>query len=126
MARKTRKRPVSAAAAQFQPHDYVLAGLGAISLGRKQAADIYASGFQGMADWRASASHAVSAAASKVSRKALALHKRVQAEAAPTARKVAAIATEVGIQARSRLAPVLASFGLRKPVSRRTRAKRAG
>lgn len=37
MARKTSKRPVSTARrTRFQPHDLLLAGLGAVSLGRRQ------------------------------------------------------------------------------------------
>ena len=64
MARKTIKRSASAARhSQFQPQDLLLAGIGAVSLGRKQVIEAYANGFEGVAELRNQAEHAVQSAA---------------------------------------------------------------
>lgn len=125
MARKTIKRKAPAAArAQFQPHDLLLAGIGAVSLGRKQVIDIYANGFEGIADLRERAQDAVDNAAKSFSVKVTALRKQAKAKAAPVQKQVIAIATEIKAQAESRLAPVLLKLGVTKAPTRRRAATR--
>jgi hypothetical protein len=42
MARKSKSRPAPRRASQFKPQDLLFAGIGAVSLGRKQARALYA------------------------------------------------------------------------------------
>lgn len=125
MARKTIKRNAPAAArAQFQPHDLLLAGIGAVSLGRKQVIDIYANGFEGIADLRERAQDAVDSAAKSLNGKVTALRKQAKAKAAPVQKQVIALATEIKAQAQSRLGPVLVKLGVAKAPTRRRAAPR--
>jgi hypothetical protein len=127
MARKTIKRKAPAAArAEFQPHDLLLAGIGAVSLGRKQVIDIYANGFDGIAELRDRAQDAVNNAAKTFNGKVTALRKQAKAKAAPVQKQVLALANEVKAQAQSRLGPVLVKLGVSKaPTRRRAAAKKA-
>lgn len=126
MARKTSKRPSAAARrTQFQPHDLLLAGLGAVSLGRKQAAHLYANGFEGVSELRERAAQAVQVASKKVNGKVATLRKQAQAKAAPVRKQVVALAKQARAQAEARLAPVLARFGAGKPAKRSTARRKA-
>lgn len=125
MARKTIKHPASAAKhSQFQPQDLLLAGLGAVSLGRKQVIEAYANGFEGVAELRNRAEHAVQSAAKTLNGKVVQLRKQAEASAAPVAKKVIKLADEAKAQAQARLAPVLAKLGVKKAPARRTPAKK--
>jgi hypothetical protein len=129
MARKTTKRPASAARrTEFQPHDFLLAGLGAVSLGRKQVAQFYENGFEGVADGvaelRSRAEDAVQSAAKTVSDKVVALRKQAKAKAAPVKKQVIQFANEAKAQAQTRLAPVLAKFGVKKAPAKRAPARK--
>jgi hypothetical protein len=125
MARKTIKRPASAARhTQFQPQDLLLAGIGAVSLGRKQVIEAYANGFEGVAELRNQAEHAVQSAAKTFNGKVIQLRKQAEAKAAPLAKKVIKLADEAKAQAQTRLAPVLAKFGVKKAPARRPAAKK--
>jgi len=133
MARKTTKRPASAARrTEFQPHDLLLAGIGAVSLGRKQVASFYANGFDGVvigvadsvADLRSRAEDAVQSAAKTVNGKVIAFRKQAVAKAKPVQKKVIAFANEAKAQAQSRLAPVLAKLGVKKAPAKRTAARK--
>ena len=66
MARKTRTRTVSPPRSKTQPRDLLLAGVGAVSLGRKQFLQAYADGFQGLAVLRDRAQDAVLAVATRL------------------------------------------------------------
>lgn len=125
MARKTIKRPASAAKRiQFQPQDLLLAGIGAVSLGRKQVIEAYATGFEGVAELRSRAGHAVQSAAKTLNGKVVLLRKQAEATAAPVAKKVIKLADEAKAQAQARFAPVLARFGVKKAPARRPAAKK--
>jgi hypothetical protein len=125
MARKTVKRTARTASRnEFQPHDLLLAGIGAVSLGRKQVAHIYANGFEGVAELRSRAEDAVQAAAKTFSGQVVALRKQAKAKAAPVQKKVIALATEARAQAEARLGPVLVRFGVKKAPAKRASSKK--
>lgn len=125
MARKTTKRPSAAARrTQFQPQDLLFAGLGAVSLGRKQAVHMYANGFEGVSELRERAGHAVQVASKKVNGKVAMLRKQAQAKAAPVRKQVVALAKEARAQAEARLAPVLARLGAGKAPAKRSTARK--
>jgi hypothetical protein len=125
MARKTIKRPASAAKhSQFQPQDLLLAGIGAVSLGRKQVIEAYANGFEGVAELRSQAEHAVQSAAKTLNGKVIQLRKQAEAKATPLAKKVIKLADEAKAQAKTRLAPVLARLGVKKAPAKRAATKK--
>jgi hypothetical protein len=125
MARKTTKRPAPAAKnSQFQPHDLLLAGIGAVSLGRKQVVDAYANGFEGVAELRTRAEHAVQTAAKTLNGKVVKLRKQAEAKAAPVRKQVIKLADEARTQAQIRLAPVLAKFGVKPAAKKRAPARK--
>lgn len=134
MARKTVKRTAPAASrGQFQPQDLLLAGIGAMSLGRKQVLSAYANGFEGATGLRDRAQDAVQAAArdlgdqaDSLRKQAVSLRKQAQAKSAPLRRKVVALISEARAQAESRLAPVLARLGVKAAKRPATRRKAAG
>lgn len=134
MARKTRKRPASAAGSRskssrinssrpLQPRDVLLAGLGAVSLGRKQLAAFVADGVENAAALRTVAREAVESASRDAGKKVVALRRRAEAQAAPVVRKVEGLARDASQQVRARLAPALAKLGVKLPAKRA--AKRA-
>lgn len=138
MARTTKTRraaPRSTPRTDLQPRELLLAGLGALSLGRKQAIKSYAEGYEGLADLRSRAEAAVQEAVENVNGQVVDLRKTVKnqvaglrkqakAKVAPVQKKVVALATEARAQAETRLAPVLAKLGVKK-ASRRPAVKRA-
>jgi hypothetical protein len=129
MARKTRKRPAAVAGSRstsarskssrpLQPRDVLLAGLGAVSLGRKQLAGLVADGVDNAAALRAAARDAVETASRDAGRKVVALRRRAEAQAAPVVRKVEGLARDASAQLRARLAPALAKIGVKLPARR--------
>ena len=125
MARKSTRRSASSThRSQFQPRDLLLAGLGAVSIGRKQAAYIYANGFDGVLEIGFRAQDAVQSAAKTVSGKVAKLRKQAQAKAAPVQRKVLALAKEAKAQAQQRLEPVLVQLGLKPAPRKRASARK--
>ena len=66
MARKTRTRTALPPRFKPQPRDLLLAGVGAVSLGRKQFLQAYADGFQGLAALRDRAQDAVLSVATRL------------------------------------------------------------
>jgi len=117
MARKTRHRPAPAARFNPRPRDVVLAGIGAISLGRKQFLAAYANGFQGLAAVRDRAQDALFSAAGQLDAQVEEL--RRQAE---RLRKKARAYRD---QVEHRFGPVLEQIGvpLRNPRARRKPGK---
>lgn len=125
MARKSIRRSVSSTRrSQFQPRDLLLAGLGAVSIGRKQAAHIYANGFDGVLEMGFRTQDAVQSAAKTVSGKVAKLRKQAKAKAAPVQRKVLALAKEAKRQAQHRLDPVLVQLGLKAVPRKRAPARK--
>lgn len=137
MARTTKTRraaPRSTPRTELQPRELLLAGLGAISLGRKQAIKSYAEGFEGLYELRARAEAAVHEAVETVNGQVIDLRKSVKsqvaglrkqakAKVAPVQKKVVALATEARAQAETRFAPLLAKLG-GKPAPKKRATKR--
>jgi len=135
MARKIVRRAAPRAAKPLQPRDLVLAGIGAVSLGRKQVLQTYADGFDGIVDLRArtekslnayvkSAKGKVAGLEKQAKAKTASLKKQVKAKVAPIQKNLVALATEAKAQAETRLAPVLAKLGVKKKPVRRAATKK--
>lgn len=135
MARPITRRAAPRAAKPLQPRDFVLAGIGAVSLGRKQVIQTYADGFDGIADLRTRTETSVKGAVKSIQAKVttfgkqakaegLKLRKQAKAQVGPVKKKVLALATEAKSQAETRLAPVLASLGIKKKPVRRAATKK--
>ena len=126
MVRKTRKHPAPVAGSRhYQARDVLLAGLGAMSLGRKQALAAYANGFEGILDLGVAAEtsvrQAVQQASKAVSGKVVALRRQV----APAQKKVEGFARETRTRLHQRLAPVLSKLGVAKFAVKQAAPKRA-
>lgn len=114
MARKSTRRPAPAATrTQFQPQDLLLAGIGAVALGRKQIGRVYANGFEGIAELRDRAQDAAYGVAQSLNGTALALRKQAVAKVAPVRKQLGALAAEAQAQARTKVAPLLARLGIK-------------
>ena len=125
MVRKTSKRAAqSAKTVPFQPRHLLLAGIGAVSLGRKQVIEAYANGVVDAAQIGSRAQEALQAAAQGFVEQAQVLRKQAQAKAAPLRRTVVALASEAGELARVQLAPVFARLGVKAPARPRKAARR--
>src|SRR4249919_130309 len=134
MARKktSSKRVVkSVPAAAPSSRDFVLAGIGAVSLGRKQAIASYQNFGQNAAELGERVSGSIKnfeTEARKLRKqtetKVQKLRKQAEAQIIPIQNKVLAVVTEAKAQAEARLAPVLGRFGFKATAKKRT-AKRA-
>ncbi len=146
MARKIIRRSVARPSASLQPRDFVLAGIGAVSLGRKQAIESYANGFEGIADLRSRTQSQVEGAVKAINAKVTKLGKQAKSEASKlrkqakseatklrkqakakvgaVEKKVMALATQAKLQAQSRLAPMLSKLGMKKTPARRAPTKK--
>ena len=100
MASKSKSRPAARQATKFQPQDLILAGIGAVSLGRKKAQTLYAK-------------------AGPAARLAVAYARDAQDQGrlvADEARsKVISFAAKAQADAQKKLAPVLARLGIKAP-----------
>ena len=118
MASKSKSRPASRRAPQFQPQDLFFAGIGAVSLGRKQAARLYAK-------------------AGPAARLAVAYARDAQEQAAYAASdaqakilefvsnaKVRELAAKAKSDVKKQLAPVLAKFGIVTKAAPKPRARK--
>ena len=126
MVRKTRKRPAPVAGSRhYQARDVLLAGLGAVSLGRKQVIAAYANGFEGILDLgvaaEASVKQAVKQAGKAVSGKVVALRR----QAAPVQKRVEGLARETRARISHGLAPVLSKLGVSTRGAKKSATKRA-
>ncbi|MEO8161867.1 MAG: hypothetical protein ABI588_10650 [Arenimonas sp.] len=125
---KSKSRPASRRATQFQPQDIFFAGIGAVSLGRKQAVRLYAKAGPAArlaAAYARDAQEQAMYAASDAQEKVREFVSRVN---------VLEFAAKAESAARKQLAPVLARFGIKqkkaaakaharkKPAVRRRRA----
>jgi hypothetical protein len=145
MARKTTSKRVvkTVPGTSGSPsRDFVLAGIGAVSLGRKQAIASYQSFGQNAADFservgdsirsfETSAKNLRKQAETKVVKlrkqaeaKVVKLRKQAQAQIVPVQNRARAVASEVRAQAEARLAPVLGRFGI-KAAQKKRAVKRA-
>ena len=110
MASKSKSRPAPRRSTPFQPQDLILAGIGAVSLGRKKAQTLYAK-------------------AGPAARLAVAYARDAQEQGrlvADEARaKVVSFAAKAQTDAQKKLAPVLARLGIKaaKPAPKRARKK---
>lgn len=134
MARKTYKRTAPARNRAYQPQDVLLAGIGAVSLGRKQIVSAYANGFDNVVDLADRTQGVVKTAASSISGKAADYAKKVVSLRKQVDKRVVVLRKQVDTkveglrkQAKATLAPVLAKLGVKaKPARRKvTRAKPA-
>jgi len=109
MASKSKSRPAARQAIKFQPQDLILAGIGAVSLGRKKARTLYAK-------------------AGPAARLAVAYAKDAQDQGRLVAdeakAKVISFAVKAQADAQKKLAPVLARFGIQAPKAAKPRARK--
>jgi hypothetical protein len=125
MARKTHTRTAPAARIAPEPRNVLLAGIGAISLGRKQFLRAYADGFQGLAAARDRAQDAfVSAAAQldaqvdELRRQADRWRKKAEAYRGQVEHRFGPVLAKVGV-------PVSKPRAKRKPAKPAARRRRA-
>jgi hypothetical protein len=119
MARKT--AAPSARTHGSSSHHYLLAGVGAVSLGRKQAIQSYQQAIDGLNGLRGKAE----SAAREFESKARQLRRQLDARIAPMQKQFVALATEARTQAERRLSPVLSRFGIKPVPAKRAPRKRA-
>jgi len=109
MASKSKSRPASRRSTPFQPQDLILAGIGAVSLGRKEARRLYAK-------------------AGPAARLAVAYARDAQEQAVLAASdaqaKVLSFAAKAQSNAQKKLAPVLAKLGIKAKATRKPRARK--
>ena len=119
MARaKTIKRSTRNARPHFKPQDLLHAGIGAVSVGSKQAASAYADGFEAALQLRRHAIKAARAYNQELSR----LGNKARARTKPVRARLLSLAGGVQSQIKSTLAPVLARLGWTKPAAKRRAA----
>lgn len=116
MARKTAPRSTRTKATSSR--ELFLAGIGAFSLGRKQAIKSYQQGFESLCDLRGKAETAVS----DLEARAKKFSKQARSRIAPAQKKAIALIDEAKSQAGKRLSPVLSRLGVKPaPAKRATR-----
>ena len=135
MARKTTTKRVakSAPSTSGSPsRDLVLAGIGAVSLGRKQAIASYQNFGQNAAEFGERVSGSIKSFETeakklrkKTETKVVKLRKQAEAQIQPIQEKVIAVVTEARAQAEARLSPVFAKFGIKQAAKKRVTRKRA-
>ena len=111
MASKSKSRPAPRRSTPFQPQDLILAGIGAVSLGRKEAQRLYAK-------------------AGPAARLAVAYARDAQEQGRLVADEARAKVLDFAVKAQSdaqkKLAPVLAKLGIKaKPVAKPRARKKA-
>ena len=104
---KTRRTPRKAAT-PAAPRDFLLAGIGAVSLGRKQAIKSIEGFATGADTLRERADAAARQAGSRVAK----FRKQAQAKLAPVQKQATAFAAQAQAEFEARFAPVLAKLGL--------------
>lgn len=123
MARKTQKRTTTGGRRTYQPQDLLLAGIGAFSLGRKQIASAYESGFDGVVELTDRTQEVVQAAASTLGQQVAVIQKRAVSLRKQFAKQVEGFRK----QAQTSLAPVFSRLGVKIGPQRRnaTRSRTA-
>ena len=125
MASKSKSRPASRRATEFQPQDLFFAGIGAVSLGKKKAASLYAKA--GPAArlavlYARDAQEQASLAAAEVQGKVLKFVSNAKVRKIVSSAKVRDFAAKAESAAFKQFGPVLAKLGI-KP--KKVAAKRA-
>lgn len=115
MARKPQKRATTAGRRTYQPQDLLLAGIGAFSLGRKQIASAYVSGFDGVVELTDRTQEVVQAAASTLGQQVADIQKRAVSLRKQFGKRVEGLRQ----QAQTTLAPVFARLGVKLGPQRR-------
>jgi hypothetical protein len=109
MASKSKSRPAARRSTPFQTQDLILAGIGAVSLGRKEARRLYAK-------------------AAPAARLAVAYARDAQEQAVLAASdaqaKVLSLAAKAQNDAQKKLAPVLAKLGIKSKAAAKPRARK--
>jgi len=118
MTRSTTTRRRTARKTEFTPRDFVLAGLGAVSLGRKQALK----SIDGLADLPETLRQRADAAAREAGARVAKLRKQAKTKLAPVQKQAATFAKQAQAEFETRFAPVLAKLGA-KPKAKRTARK---
>ena len=117
MARKTSRRTTPAARHTYQSRDFLLAGIGAVSLGRKRIIQAYADGFDGAIALRERTQEAVQAAASTFTDQVSELRK----QAGNVGKQAAKFRAQAQAKIAPAIAPVLARFGVALPKAAKPR-----
>lgn len=124
MTRRPSKTARAAKAAtrhpEYKSRDFLLAGIGAVSLGRKQAIQSYAEAVQGVGELRERVQDAFENANSQVAL----LRKQARSRIAPVQKQVETLVKQAKGQAQARLAPMLAKFGVKQPVAKKPVARK--
>lgn len=122
MARKTQNRTTTAGRRTYQPQDLLLAGIGAVSLGRRQIANAYVSSFDGVVELTDRTQEVVQAAASTLGQQVVEIQKRAVSLRKQFGKRVEGLRK----QAQTTLAPVFARLGVKiapqRPKATRSRA----
>lgn len=118
MARKTSRRTTTTAPHNYQSRDFLLAGLGAVSLGRKRIIQAYADGFDGAIALRERTQEAVQAAASTLTDQVGELRK----QASSFSKQATKFREQAQAKIAPAIAPVLARFGVSLPKTKPRRA----
>jgi poly(hydroxyalkanoate) granule-associated protein len=135
---KSRRVP-SRAAADFNSRQLLLAGLGAVSLSRKEGVRLYGSLVREGRALQTRASRAVNAYSDRIDRDIERVRNRVRAAIAPLRKRAETALKGLRSDVQSRLQPVLARFGVkgkarrapvktvraRKPAAKRTPRRKA-
>jgi hypothetical protein len=118
MTRSTTNRRRTARKTEFTPRDFVLAGLGAVSLGRKQALK----SIDGLAELPEALRQRADAAAREAGSRVAKLRKQAKTRLAPVQKQAASFAKQAQAEFETRFAPVLAKLGA-KPKAKRPARK---
>ncbi len=121
---KTRRRP-AAPTAGLNGRDLWLAGLGAVSLGRKQGLKLYTTLRDEGRALQQRAGNVADNLGEQVRQGIGDVRARLQAAARPLRGRAESIIAVLTRQAQARLQPVLGRFGVSRPKARRAAAKRA-
>jgi hypothetical protein len=134
MARKTTSKRVVKSVSRTggsPSRDLLLAGIGAFSLGRKQAIASYENFGQNAADLGERVSGSIKnfetearKLRKKTEGKVEKLRQQAEEQIVPIRKKVLAVVTEAKAQAEARLAPVFGRLGIKKATKKRAASKR--
>ena len=119
-SKTTRAAKAAARHPEYKSRDFLLAGIGAVSLGRKQAIQSYADAVQGVGELRERVQDAFENANSQIGL----LRKQARTRIAAVQKQVETLGKQAKGQAQVRLAPVLAKLGV-KPAAKKPAARKA-
>lgn len=117
MVRKTPTRRRSSRKTEVSPRTVVLAGIGAASLGRKQAIK----SIDGLAELPETIRQRAEIAAREAGKSVARFRKQAKAKLAPVKKQVAGFAQQAQAEFETRFAPVLVKLGAKAPAKRTAR-----